>query len=104
MPSAADRPIMMPNISSPSQSPAIRQHASGSGANAPYGISAYGSGAGGMYPASPSYGVSIGASRPGASPAGAGPKPMGLGAKAYDPAMAAGADAGKNSDSSDSDK
>jgi len=61
----------------------------------------YGSSA---YPASPSYGVNIGTSRPGATqPAGAANKPLGVGAKAYDP-VAAGADAAKNSDSSDSDK
>ena len=90
----------MPNISSPSQSPAIRQQSSTQGANnLSYGIgSAYGASA---YPASPSYGVSIGAGRPGAAQTTAqGAKPAGaVGAKMYD----IGADAAKNSDSSDSD-
>ena len=74
----------------------------GAGGNAPYSTSNfYGSS---NYPASPSYNVSIGSARPGAAqPAGAGAKPPGVGARAYDPA-ATGQDAAKNSDSSDSEK
>ena len=54
------------------------------------------------YPASPSYGVSIGATRPGGLGTATAQNRPAAGAKAYDPAKAAGADA-KNSDSSDSD-
>ena len=74
----------MPNVQSPSQSPANKV------SQAPGGTS-YPSYGGGMYPASPSYNMSV--TRPGA---GTGPRPGG--AAAYDPENAA-----KNSDSSESD-
>jgi len=96
----------MPNISSPSHSPARSGGLSAPGLSAPYGIGgAYGGSPSSMYPSSPSYGASIGVSRPGAQQANGSTqanKPLATGATAYDPAMAGGD--GKNSDSSDSDK
>ena len=75
----------MPNVQSPSQSPANK-------ASQPPGGTSYPSYGGGMYPASPSYNMSV--TRPGA---GTAPRPGGA-AAAYDPENAA-----KNSDSSESD-
>jgi len=94
---------IVPNISSPSQSPANRAQSPGTGTNN-YGI---GGAYGGVYPQSPSYTATIGGGmvRPGGvSPQGAaGASSMAAGAKAYDPAKAAGSHA-RDSDSSDSDK
>lgn len=65
---------------------------------------AYAGGGASMYPASPHYGATIGAGRPGATQA-AGNKPAGSIGDAYEPTKPiAGGDAAKNSEDSDSDK